>query len=334
VVRAYDKGKKLVLSIHRKISLRARFLVELTLILRGEKIAIQLEPVAGETYRLESKIPGIGAVFAVYFIKDGDGAIIEPGPAVLVPAIRQAAEQLGLSRPEYIIPTHIHLDHAGGLGRLAEIFPKTQIVLNRQGAKHMVEPSRLIESTRMAFGDDFEATYGPILPLPESRLKLVRDGDRLKLGSRELLIIHTPGHAAHHIAIFDTKTKGLFCGESLGLIYGPGYPPLPAVAPPSFDLELYLDDMRKLKALKPKLLFYSHGTAADGPEKLIDAAVKNSRLVGDLILRDLKAGRSGEAIIETIGGYLTGHFHAPLDEYELTSNVNGYIHYFRKKGLI
>jgi len=253
---------------------------------------------------------------------------------VLVPDIQKAAEELGIKKPEYIIPTHIHLDHAGGLGKLAEVFPQTQIVLNRQGARHMVEPSRLIKSTRMAFGDDFESVYGPILPLPESRLKLVRDGDKLELGSRQLLIIHTPGHAAHHIAIFDTKTRGLFCGESLGLIYSSGYPPLPAVAPPSFDLELYLNDMKNLKAFEPRLLFYSHGTVAEEPEKLIDTAVANTKLVGDLILSDLKAGESDEAIIGRVGDYLTEHFNATLDEYELTSNVSGYIHYFRKKGLI
>jgi glyoxylase-like metal-dependent hydrolase (beta-lactamase superfamily II) len=253
---------------------------------------------------------------------------------VLVPDIQQAAEQLDIKKPEYIIPTHIHLDHAGSLGKLAQVFPKTKIVLNRQGAKHMVEPSRLIKSTRMAFGDDFESVYGSILPVPESRLKLVRDGDKLKFGRRQLLIIHTPGHAAHHIAIFDTKTRGLFCGESLGLIYSPGYPPLPAVAPPSFDLELYLKDMAKLKALKPRLLFYSHGTVADGPEKLIDKAIESTKLVGDLILKDLKAGRGDETIAGRVGDYLTEHFKAALDEYELQSNVNGYIHYFRKKGLV
>ena len=294
----------------------------------------ELEQLAEDIYRLEKKIPGANAPFAVYFIRDGGGAIIEPGPAVLVPDIQKAAAQLDISKPEYIIPTHIHLDHAGGSGKLAEIFPDTQIVLHPQGAKHMVEPSRLIESTKMAFGDDFEKTYGPILPLPESRLRLVRDGDKLKLGGRELLIIHTPGHATHHIAIFDTKTKGLFCGESLGLIYGPGYPPLPAVAPPSFDLELYLKDMENLKALKPRLLFYSHGTVAQEPEKLIDTAIENSKLVGDLILKDLKAGKNDETIIKAIGDYLTDSLKTPLDEYELQSNVSGYIHYFRKKKLV
>jgi glyoxylase-like metal-dependent hydrolase (beta-lactamase superfamily II) len=198
----------------------------------------------------------------------------------------------------------------------------------------MVEPSSLIKSTRMAFGDDFEKTFGPILPLPEARLRLVKDGDKLKLGGRELLIIHTPGHAAHHIAIFDTKTRGLFCGESLGLIYGPGYPPLPAVAPPSFDLELYLKDMKRLKALKPKLLFYSHGTVAREPQKLIETAITNSKLVGELILKDLKAGRSDQAIIKAMGNYFTNSLKTPLDKYELQSNVSGYIHYFRKKGIV
>jgi glyoxylase-like metal-dependent hydrolase (beta-lactamase superfamily II) len=297
-------------------------------------IVAKLEQVADGIYRLEGRVAGVAAIFAVYFIKDSDGAIIEPGPAALVPKIQEAVAELGLSNPEYIIPTHIHLDHAGGLGKLAQLFPNTKIVVNRQGAKHIVEPSRLIKSTRMAFGDDFETTYGPILPVPESRLKVVHDGERLPVGSRELIIVHTPGHAAHHIAIFDTKTGGLFCGEALGLIYSPGYPPLPAVAPPSFDMELYLNDMERLKALKPRLLFYSHGTVAQEPERLIATAIENTRLVGDFILRDLRAGESEEAVISHVGDYLRNHFGASLDEYELVSNVNGYIHYFREKGVI
>jgi glyoxylase-like metal-dependent hydrolase (beta-lactamase superfamily II) len=294
----------------------------------------QVEQLIDGIYRLERRIDGANAPFAVYFIKDGAGAIIEPGPAVIATDIREAAEKLGISRPEYIIPTHIHLDHAGGVGTLSEIFPDTAIVVNRQGAKHVIDPSKLIASTRMAFGDDFESMYGPILPVPESRLKIVADGDRLQVGGRELLIIHTPGHAGHHMSIFDSKTRGIFCGEALGLIYGPGYPPLPAVAPPSFDLELYLNDMKNLMALKPKLLFYSHGTVADEPEKLIKTAMENTRLVGDFIRRDLRAGESEEAILGHVGDYLRDQFNAPLDEYELMSNVRGYIHYFRKKGNI
>ena len=294
----------------------------------------KVEPVTDEIYRLGVQVPGANAVFAVYFVKDGDGAIIEPGPAVVVPKIQGAVEELGMPKPRYIIPTHIHLDHAGGVGRLAEVFPKTKIVVNQRGVRHVIEPSRLIESTRMAFGDDFETIYGSILPVPESRLKVVEDRERLAVGGRELVMLYTPGHAPHHISIFDTKTRGLFCGEALGLIYGPGYPPLPAVAPPSFDMELYLNDMERLRALKPRLLFYSHGDVADEPEKLITTAMENTKLVGDFILRDLKAGEGEEVIISHVGDYLRDHLGVTLDEYELLSNVSGYIHYFRKKGLV
>jgi glyoxylase-like metal-dependent hydrolase (beta-lactamase superfamily II) len=294
----------------------------------------QVEQLIDDIYRLEGRIEGANAPFAVYFIRDGRGAIIEPGPAALAPDIQEATRDLGILSPRYIIPTHIHLDHAGGVGRLAEAFPDTLIVVNRQGARHIIEPSRLIASTRMAFGDDFESIYGPILPVPEERLKIVSDGDRLKVGGHEFLIVHTPGHAGHHISVFDSKTRGLFAGEALGLIYGPGYPPLPAVAPPSFDMELYLRDMENLKSLKPKLIFYSHGTVAEGPEKLIDAAIENTRLVGDFILGRLRAGESEEAIINSAEEYLRQQFGATLDEYELQSNVKGYIHYFRKRGLV
>jgi glyoxylase-like metal-dependent hydrolase (beta-lactamase superfamily II) len=295
---------------------------------------VKLEQVADDIYRMGEQIPGVNVVFAVYFIRDDDGAIIEPGPAALVPSIKQAVAELGLSHPKYIIPTHIHLDHAGGLGKLAQVFPGAKIVVNRQGVRHIIEPSRLINSTQMAFGDDYETVYGPILPVPESRLKVVADGERLMVGGHELVIVYTPGHAPHHIAIFDTRTRGLFCGEALGLIYRPGYPPLPAVAPPSFDMELYLGDMERLKALKPRLLFYSHGSVAGEPEELISTVMENTRLVGDFILRDLRVGESDEAVISHVGDYLRDHFGTPMDEYELVTNVNGYIHYFRKKGLV
>jgi hypothetical protein len=99
-------------------------------------------------------------------------------------------------------------------------------------------------------------------------------------------------------------------------------------------MELYLNDMENLKALKPKLLFYSHGTIADEPEKLISTVIENTRLVGAFIRRHLRAGESEEAIISRVGDYLRNQFNAPLDEYELMSNVRGYIHYFRKKGAI
>ena len=195
-------------------------------------MTVKVGKVAEGIYRLEAKIPREVSVFTVCFIEGGGNAIIEPGPAAIIPDIQEAADELSLTEFKYIIPTHIHQDHAGATGKLSAIYPGAEVVVNVHGAKHIIDPSRLIRSTKLAFGDNFEDVYGAILPVPEQKIKVVEDEERLYLNGRELIIIHTPGHAPHHIAIFDTKTGGLFCGEALGLIYAPGSQPLPAAAPP------------------------------------------------------------------------------------------------------
>jgi glyoxylase-like metal-dependent hydrolase (beta-lactamase superfamily II) len=296
-----------------------------------DKMKTSLEEIAQETYRLEAQIPGLNTVFSVFFIRDKDSVLIEPGPAANIPAIQKAVKELALDNLEYVIPTHIHLDHAGALGSLLQLFPQARGIVNPGAVEHVIDPSRLIKSTKMAFGEDFEALYGQIIPVPHSRLKVVQDNDSIDIGSRQLQFIHTPGHAPHHIAIFDTKTKGIFCGEALGLIYSPGAPPLPAVAPPSFDPDIYLNNMLQLKKLHPKLLFYSHGGMSTEPEKSITAVIENTRIIGDAILGAFKASETDEAIIQIIGDFIDARFGFRLEAYELASNVKAYLHYFRKK---
>ena len=219
------------------------------------------------------------------------------------------------------------------MGSLLQLFPKAKGVINPRAVEHIIDPTRLINSTKMAFGDDFERVYGKILPIAQSRLKIVQDNDSIIIGSRTLVIIHTPGHAPHQIAIFDTKTKGLFCGEALGLIYGPNAPPLPAAAPPSFNPDIYLDNMRQLQKLQPKLLFYSHGGVGTEPEKLISAAIENTQAFGDAVLRSFKQEGTEEAVIQNVGDFIYNRFGFRLEGYELGSNVRAYLHYFKKKGI-
>ena len=292
-----------------------------------------IEEIAQETYRLETRIPGLKPMFSVYFIKGKSSALIEPGPAAIIPDIQKAVKELALENLEYIIPTHIHLDHAGGLGRMLQLFPQSMGVVNSRAVEHVVDPSRLIRSTKMAFGDDFETIYGKILPVPQSRLRIVEDNDSIVVDSRELLFIHTPGHAPHHIAIFDTKTKGLFCGEALGLIYSPGTPPLPAVAPPSFDPDIYLNNMVRLKELKPEFLFYSHGGLGKEPAKLISVAIENTRVIGEAILRAYRLEVTDDMVIQNISDFINDRFGFRMDDYELGSNVRAYLHYFKKKSI-
>lgn len=295
----------------------------------------QIEEVAENIYRLETPIPGTTTVFAVYLIKGAEGVLIEPGPAAAVPSILEGMSQLRMKDLSYIIPTHIHVDHAGGTGSLSQIFSQAQVLIHPAGQKHISDPSKLIESTKSVFGPDFDSVFGPIFPVKKSQIKAPDDGEIIPVDGRELQIIYTPGHAPHCVSVLDLKTKGLFCGEALG-IPGEGDElfPLPAVAPPSFDQELYLETMERLREMNAKILFYSHGGVGKEPEKLITMAAENTRAVGDIILDALKQGESADAISRKVGDFASEKFGVKLSEFDMMMTVGGYTLYFRKKGLV
>jgi len=296
---------------------------------------MNIEEVAEKTYRLEVLIPKVDSIFTVYFIHEAKGVVIEPGPTLTIPSIQEAMKQLGMKEPAYIIPTHIHLDHAGAIGSLAQLFPQAKVVVHPLGAKHAVNPSRLIESTRMSFGNDFEVYYGPILPVPESQIKIPEDGETISIDGREFQIIYAPGHAAHHMVILDRKTRGLFCGEALGTpLPGAESSPIPMAAPPSFDIEVYLETMERLRGLSPRILFYSHDGVGSQPEELISTAAENTRIFGDIILKALRNGETTEAVNHHIREYISRHLGASGEGVELEMIVDGFIFYFKKTGLV
>lgn len=294
---------------------------------------VHLTEVADHTYRIENRPPGSPFTFSVFFINQGGGAIIEPGPAAMVPAIREAAGRLGMTRVKYIIPTHIHVDHGGAIGVLVNTFPEAQIVLSERGAPHAINPERLIRSTRISFGEDYESMFGPILPVPSERIQMVGDGDKLDIEGRELLIIETPGHAPHHISLLDMKTRGLFCGEALGLVYGEGEPPLPAVTMPNFDAEAYLSDMRRLREIEPKVLFYSHLGLSREPETAIEAALENTIAFGQMVAEAMASETTEEAMLSRVGELVWQRFGVRLGDYELASNTHAFMDYYRRRSL-
>jgi glyoxylase-like metal-dependent hydrolase (beta-lactamase superfamily II) len=294
-----------------------------------------MEEVAEKTYRLEVRLAGVDVIFAVYLIGEAQGVVIEPGPAAGAPTIQAAMKQLGMKELAYIIPTHIHLDHAGAAGSLAQLFPRAKVLVHPQVAKHMVDPSRLIESTKMSFGDDFEATFGTTLPVPESQIKTPEDGETISVNDRRLRIIYAPGHAPHHMAIFDEKIKGLFCGEALGTPpVGADSYPIPIAAPPSFDIEVYVATMEKLRKLNPRILFYSHDGIGRQPDRLIPRAVENTRLFGDLILEALRRGETDESVKRQVREYLRRHLGVSGEGVDVDMSIDGFIFYFKKMGLV
>jgi len=278
----------------------------------------------------------------VYFIVDNEqSAIIETSPGAVVPSVLEAIGRIGYnpSKLSYIILTHIHLDHAGGVGTLAQQLPQVKVIVHKRGARHLIEPLKLIEGTRVAYGERFEGDYGPILPVPEQQVRAVEDGEVIRLGKRELKIIYTPGHAPHHMCIYDMKSQGLFSGDALGALTMGNHP---IVIVPGFDLDLALESIDKLNALNPKHIYSSHGTANREIPEFIQSVRTTTKDYGDIILESIKAD---EGIDETTGR---------IDAYQEEDNevrsqstqssqaadiyrqniIPSYIAHFRKKGVI
>lgn len=298
----------------------------------------EIREVAEKTYLLEARLPretGMFSIYSIYLIHEGGGALIEPGPAALVPQIQEGMEKLRIAGLSYILPTHIHVDHGGGAGMLARLFPQARVLVHPSGARHMIDPARLVESTRKVLGADFEDRFGPILPIPQTQLHVPKDGETLSLDGRKLQAVYSPGHAPHHLSFLDLKTGSLFCGEALGIPeYGAAFPPLPYVTPPGFDLEAYLETAEKLRALRPKVLFYSHHGMGLEPERLISVVEENARAFGDIILQAFKAGAAQQEIEGKLLDYLRRRFGAEAGRSDLSLIIAGYTLYFKKKGLL
>lgn len=208
--------------------------------------------------------PGVVAVYLLQ--QDEQLVIIETGTANSVSNILAAIEQLGFNPDQvrYIIPTHVHLDHAGGAGVLMQHCSNAQLVIHPYGAQHMIDPSKLIAGTIAVYGEaKFHELYGELKPIDETRVIEAPDEFELMLGSRRLLFLDTPGHARHHFCVYDEASEGIFTGDTFGL----SYPNLtgakerfifPTTTPIQFDPPALLQSIDRLMALKPKQMYLTH----------------------------------------------------------------------------
>ena len=297
---------------------------------------VQMEKVDRSTFLVDcGRIPDFLIPQIAYLLADDETyAIIEPGCTTAASRLLDDADSLGfdLEKVAYIIPTHIHMDHAGGAGYLARNLPKAKVVLHPRGAPHVKDPSKLIQATRLAFGENWEGSFGPVLPVPEEQIRMVDDGEVISLGERELTVFFSPGHAPHHISILDSGTGGLFCGESLGIPSdgAPGFVS-PGGVPP-FDAEQYVQSIEKQERLFPRLIFYSHVRFRSNPGNRLIQVVKESALAFNRIVQQgVEAGEDDGKISERLMGYLSGY--GPVEEVlrPFGFDPSGFIDYYRDR---
>lgn len=297
-------------------------------------MTVQLREVAQSTCLLDcGKDPVFNLSQVAYLLVDEMPVLIDPGSTSAASELLSSSSKLGLDLENlsYIIPTHIHLDHGGGAGYLAQNLPKAKVVLHPRGARHMIDPSRLSQGVRFVFGENFRETLGPILPVPEDRIHVAGDGEVIRLGKRELRIIFSPGHAVHHIAIQDSLTGGLFCGDALGYI-SDDMPDMPMpVGLPPFDVADYLETIDKLAGLSPTILFYAHHRARREVNHLIRRVREMHMAFGHITQKSLEAGEDEEKISKRVLEYLRKYWPQAELPTVVKASVSGYVDYFRNR---
>ena len=237
-------------------------------------------PAAPGITAIDTNMGQTEGVTSAYLIAASEPAIVETGPTTSVEAVRDGLTALGVGPDDlaHIVVTHIHLDHAGGAGALAEHYPRATVWVHERGAPHLVDPAKLTASATRVYGEDTMATlFGPIVPLPTERVRAVDEGDVVRLGDRYLEVMYTPGHAGHQVALTDSDTESLFTGDALGVFLSDVRILRPATPPPEFDLELAVRSVERIRDRRPSRLLFSHFGPAEEVAHLCELAAHRLR---------------------------------------------------------
>jgi glyoxylase-like metal-dependent hydrolase (beta-lactamase superfamily II) len=220
-----------------------------------------------------------GLAASHFLVRDGRAAIVDAGTSRSVPVLLAALEALGVAREavDYVLLTHVHLDHAGGAGELMRALPDAMALVHPRGASHLADPARLEAGARAVHGDRaYDSLYGPLVPIPGSRIRAVADGEALSLGRSRLRVLETPGHALHHVAFHDETAGAVFSGDAFGISYRAFDGPegeafiFATTSPTQFDPEQAHASIERIRALSPRAVYLGHFGRVTAIERLAD----------------------------------------------------------------
>jgi len=228
-----------------------------------------------EVYQIDTRMAGYPGITAGYLIRSDRPCLVETGTAPSAPVVADALASLGVGADDLatVVVTHIHLDHAGGVGDIAKMFPGAEVVVHELGARHLADPSRLMASAKMVYGDELDALFGALAPTPAERIRTVEQTGLVDLGGGRRLESHySPGHAKHHVGLIDSVSGDLYVGDAAGIYIPETGDQRPATPPPDFNLGVALESLRMFAALRPSRLLFSHY----GPVAAVGAALDRS----------------------------------------------------------
>jgi glyoxylase-like metal-dependent hydrolase (beta-lactamase superfamily II) len=249
--------------------------------------------IAPGVLEIDTLLGGWERVTAGYLIEGSAPVLIETGSQSSVPVLLAALKQIGVGPEELagVAVTHIHLDHAGGVGNVARAFPSATVYVHEKGARHLADPTRLIDSASRVYGPLLDSLYGRLDPTPAERLHVLADGEEIAVGpDRVLVAVDSPGHAKHHLGLHDSVSGVLFAGDAVGVKLPDGGVLRPSTPPPDFDLQQALESLGRFAARRPSAIALAHYGLLDDPAALLAEADETLRQWAETAERAYREG--------------------------------------------
>jgi glyoxylase-like metal-dependent hydrolase (beta-lactamase superfamily II) len=228
--------------------------------------------VAPGVIEIDTRLGGWDRVTAGYLLTGDAPVLVETGSQSSVPILLAALDELGVAPGDLagVAVTHIHLDHAGGVGDVARAFPRATVYVHEKGARHLADPTKLVDSAARVYGPLLDSLYGRIDATPTDRIHVLADGEEVRIGSgRVLTTVDSPGHAKHHLALHDSLSGILFAGDAVGVRLPDAGVLRPSTPPPDFDLDQAVHSLHRFAARRPTQLALAHYGLLPQPEDVL-----------------------------------------------------------------
>ena len=284
----------------------------------------------------------VASVASQLLATDAGPVLLDTGPGSTLSTLKAELARLGVAVADLhaILLSHIHFDHAGATGLLVEENPELTVYVHELGAKHLIDPAKLVASATSIFGDNMDRLWGRFLPVPAAQIRALHGGETIQLGGRRFEVLHTPGHAVHHVSYFDVADRTAYIGDTGGLRLPVLPVTLPVTPPPDFNLEAWLASLDRIEAWAPRRLFSTHFGFDDDPITHFADLRRGLRdwaeTARTLLAQDLPDGVRAERFSDYVAARLADHAEPAavrsLAEFsDLRTNYNGLARYWRKK---
>ena len=282
--------------------------------------------IAPGVLQIDTLLGGWERVTAGYLIEGAEPVLVETGSQSSVPALLAALADVGVDAGDLagVAVTHIHLDHAGGVGDVARAFPNATVYVHEKGARHLADPERLVSSAARVYGELLDRLYGRLDPTPVERIHVLEDGEEVRVGpDRVLTTVDSPGHAKHHLALHDSTSGILFVGDAVGVRLPDAGVLRPSTPPPDFDLHQALNSLHRFRDRSPAGIALAHYGLVPDHETVLDEAAETLTRWAEVAESAWRDGRDiAAALEETFADDLTDVDEGQREKLETLNGVH------------